>query len=319
MRRPSRFTSVATIPSSCSSSSRTSGPTRGDSKSPPRGAIRRISCAASSPRRRATSRRCSTGWRRMVVSAARRACASTPTRWSWHACSRASCARRNWRSHPETRFARFHLRKLVWRASRMLVRERVGEAQLDGVARGPRGGRASHRAQLHRARTDAGHRGRRRGRDRAARAGARRTRLPPLARGHLPRPDQRRLRERGVALPESREGGARRGQRRPGQATAPRHASDAIPAARGQPRLPAPAARARGLVPAPVRRSACGCRDPPRGESRARQEERQRRALAALDQVLRNRDRRADRALHRGCLCLPARAALLRRGRFGRS
>lgn len=33
-------------------------------------------------------------------------------------------------THPETRFARFHLRKLVWRASRALVRERVGEAQL---------------------------------------------------------------------------------------------------------------------------------------------------------------------------------------------
>jgi hypothetical protein len=50
-------------------------------------------------------------------------------------------------SHPETRFTRFHLRKLVWRASWTLVRERVGEERLAAWLASPAAGsrRASPR------------------------------------------------------------------------------------------------------------------------------------------------------------------------------
>jgi len=43
-------------------------------------------------------------------------------------------------SHPETRFTRFHLRKLVWRASWALVRERVGEERLEDWLAAPAAG-----------------------------------------------------------------------------------------------------------------------------------------------------------------------------------
>jgi len=43
-------------------------------------------------------------------------------------------------SHPETRFTRFHLRKLVWRASWLLVRERVGEERLAAWLASPAAG-----------------------------------------------------------------------------------------------------------------------------------------------------------------------------------
>jgi hypothetical protein len=43
-------------------------------------------------------------------------------------------------THPETRFTRFHLRKLVWRAAWMLVRERVGEARLAAWLAAPAAG-----------------------------------------------------------------------------------------------------------------------------------------------------------------------------------
>jgi hypothetical protein len=43
-------------------------------------------------------------------------------------------------SHPETRFTRFHLRKLVWRASWALVRERVGDERLEEWLASPAAG-----------------------------------------------------------------------------------------------------------------------------------------------------------------------------------
>ncbi len=43
-------------------------------------------------------------------------------------------------AHPETRFTRFHLRKLVWRASWVLVRERVGEKRLEEWLASPAAG-----------------------------------------------------------------------------------------------------------------------------------------------------------------------------------
>jgi len=43
-------------------------------------------------------------------------------------------------SHPETRFTRFHLRKLVWRASWALVRERVGDERLEEWLAAPAAG-----------------------------------------------------------------------------------------------------------------------------------------------------------------------------------
>jgi hypothetical protein len=43
-------------------------------------------------------------------------------------------------THPETRFARFHLRKLVWRCAWVLVRERVGEERLAAWLAAPAAG-----------------------------------------------------------------------------------------------------------------------------------------------------------------------------------
>ncbi len=43
-------------------------------------------------------------------------------------------------AHPETRFTRFHLRKIVWRASWALVQERVGDARLEEWLAAPAAG-----------------------------------------------------------------------------------------------------------------------------------------------------------------------------------
>ena len=86
--------------------------------------------------RPATSRRCSTGSTRAVASAG-----AASVRVHADAVVLARVLARFLRekeleTHPETRFARFHLRKLVWRASWVLVRERVGRGAARGVARG---------------------------------------------------------------------------------------------------------------------------------------------------------------------------------------
>src|SRR5690606_2402971 len=140
-------------------------------------------------------------------------------------------------------------------------------------------------------------------------------RLPRVARGHLPRRGQRRLRGRGLAVRVARGGGARRRGGRAGAPAAAHRAPLALPAPARLARLPAAAAPARGLVPAPVRRAARRRGDPPPREPRARQRPLRRRALLALDRRLLLRDRRARLALRRRRLRVSARAALLRRGR----
>ena len=161
--------------------------------------------------------------------------------------SRASCARRSSRRTRSCAIARFHLRKLVWRAAWALVRERVGPSGSSVAARRRRGG--APRLCVDSPSAASSTRSRAASDDEVAplRAGARRARLPPLARGRLPRRGERRLRERGLALRRAARARccARRERRSGGGACgASRDLSPFLRRA-GQSRLPAHAARAR--------------------------------------------------------------------------
>ncbi|MCZ7617543.1 MAG: hypothetical protein M5U32_04290 [Myxococcota bacterium] len=165
-------------------------------------------------------------------------------------------------AQPSLRLAVLHLRKLVFRGSRVLVRERVTPAVLDAwlagaaISTASRGASSRMLLQLIAVPQD-------------ARADA--LLLDLGARAFHEWLEDTCLDESNEAFEgedspvrDARARGAGRGGDRASRPPAPGRASLAVPAPARVARLPAPAAQARGLVPAPLRRAPRGRGDPPR-------------------------------------------------------